>query len=116
MMDGLEESQMPFADDDLFEMANLYPRTTGLPMTVWVSPRGNARHDARLKVSRVGGDRMAPDDMAVVAIRPRAALVVGDLPGRDLVVQWIDLNRTALIEYWEGQLDTIELGARLRRV
>jgi len=26
--------------DELFEMANLFPRTTGLPMTVWVSPRG----------------------------------------------------------------------------
>ena len=24
--------------DDLFEMANLFPRTTGLPMTVWVRP------------------------------------------------------------------------------
>ncbi len=34
--------------DDLFEMANLYPRETGLPMTVWVSPRGNARHDVRM--------------------------------------------------------------------
>jgi hypothetical protein len=30
--------------DELFEMANLFPRTTGLPMTVWVSPRGNTRH------------------------------------------------------------------------
>jgi hypothetical protein len=25
--------------EDLFEMPNLYPSTTGLPMTVWVSPR-----------------------------------------------------------------------------
>ena len=33
---------------DLFEMANLYPDTTGLPMTVWVSPRGDARHDVRV--------------------------------------------------------------------
>jgi len=24
---------------DLFKMANLYPNTTGLPMTIWVSPR-----------------------------------------------------------------------------
>jgi hypothetical protein len=28
--------------DELFEMANLFPRTTGLAMTLWVSPRGNA--------------------------------------------------------------------------
>ena len=30
--------------EDLFEMANLFPRTTGLPMTVWLSARGKARH------------------------------------------------------------------------
>jgi hypothetical protein len=30
--------------EDLFEMANLYPDITGLPVTVWVSPRGAARH------------------------------------------------------------------------
>jgi hypothetical protein len=30
--------------DELFGMANLFPRTTGLPMTTWVSPRGNAQH------------------------------------------------------------------------
>ena len=44
--------------DELFEMGNLFPRTTGLPMTVWVSPRGNARHDARVKVNMTHGDQM----------------------------------------------------------
>jgi hypothetical protein len=34
-------------DLDLFEMANLYPRTTGLSMTLWISPK----HDARVKVN-----------------------------------------------------------------
>ena len=33
-------------DLDLFEMANIYPKNTGLPMTVWVSPRGHAKHAA----------------------------------------------------------------------
>jgi len=31
-------------EDDLFAMINLYPQSTGLSMTVWASPRGNARH------------------------------------------------------------------------
>ncbi len=42
-------------EDDLYEMANLFPRTTGLPMIVWVSPRGRARHDAWIKVSLTPG-------------------------------------------------------------
>ncbi len=36
-------SRQPLPSDeeaDLFEMANLYPLTTGFPMTVWVSPGG----------------------------------------------------------------------------
>jgi hypothetical protein len=43
---GSNDAQPP-ETDDLFETANLFPRTTGLPMTVWVTSRGNARHDAK---------------------------------------------------------------------
>ena len=42
---------MSETSEDLFEMANLYPATTGLPMTIWVSPQGNARHDVRVEVN-----------------------------------------------------------------
>ena len=35
---------------DLFDIANLFPATAGLPMTAWPSPRGNARHGVRIKV------------------------------------------------------------------
>ena len=43
-------------EQDLFEMVNLYPRTTGLPVTVWVSSRGG--NDFRVKVATTPGDRM----------------------------------------------------------
>ena len=46
-------------DVDLFEMANLFPATTGLPMTVWVSPKGNARHAVRIKVNMAHGNQMS---------------------------------------------------------
>jgi hypothetical protein len=49
--DADPEEAIESDERDLFEMANLYPDTTGLPMTVWVSPRGTARHDARIKVN-----------------------------------------------------------------
>ena len=57
-------------DDDLFLMANLRPDETGLPMVIWVSERGNARHDARVKVSQAHGSRIDPNNTASVAIRP----------------------------------------------
>jgi hypothetical protein len=105
-------------DADTYEMANLYPRDTGLPMTVWVSPRGRARHDARIKVCRTHGDRMDGTNLAVVAIRPSPHVVHGPLSQSDFtpVAAWISLNEDVLIGYWDGTLSTMELFARLRRL
>ena len=64
--------------EDLFEMANLYPDTTGLPMTIWVSPRGNARHDVRVEVNMTHGDQMNVSNAAVVAVRPRPRVLAGN--------------------------------------
>jgi len=62
--------------EDLFEMANLYPDTTALPMTVWISPRGNARHDVLVKVNTTHGNQISIANTAVVGARairaPRA--------------------------------------------
>lgn len=102
--------------DELFEMANLYPRTTGLPMTVWVSPRGNARHDVRIKVNMTHGNQMTVDNTAVVAVRPVPHLIAGRLSVDDqrAVFDWIALNATAIINYWDGALDTVQLSQLLR--
>jgi hypothetical protein len=57
-------------------------RTTGLPMTVSVSPRGNARRDVQVKVNMTHGDQMNIADTAVVGVRPAPHAVAGDLsPG-----------------------------------
>lgn len=103
--------------DDLFEMANLYPRDTGLPMTVWVSPKGRARHDVRVKVCLTPGDRMDADNTAVAAVRPEARLVHGDLPPAQMqaVARWIEINQAALIDYWEGRMSTIDSPASFGR-
>jgi 3-methyladenine DNA glycosylase AlkD len=105
-------------DLDLFKMANLYPRNTGLPMTVWVSPRGRAQHAARIKVSKPHGDRMDLSNFAVVGINPAPALIEGSLSTPDLraVTRWIDRNRDALNDLWDGKIDGIELAARLVKV
>ena len=104
--------------DELFEMANLFPRTTGLPMTVWVSPRGNARHDVRIKVNMTHGDQMNIANTAIVGVRPSPHVIAGHLPPDDLraVFEWISLNTAALVDYWDGRIDTIELGQLLKRI
>jgi hypothetical protein len=104
--------------DELFEMANLFPRTTGLPMTVWVSPRENARHDVRVKVNMTHGDQMNIANTAIVGVRPSPHVIAGHLPPDDqrAVFEWVSLNTDAIIEYWDGRIDTIELGQLLKRL
>ena len=50
---------------------------TGLPMSVWVSPRGSARHDLRIKVNMTHGSQMSIDNTAVVVLRPVPRVVAG---------------------------------------
>jgi hypothetical protein len=104
------------AEDELFEMANLYPRTTGLPMTVWVGPRGNARHDVRVKVNMTHGNQMNIDNTAVVGVRPSPHLIAGQLTTDDegAVAAWIALNADAIVAYWNGDIDTLELVRALK--
>ena len=101
---------------DFFLMANLRPATTGLPMVVWVSERGLARDDVRVKVSTVHGARVQYANMATVAVRPAPRLVAGQLSAADLqaVSGWIRLNEASLGAYWDCQIDTAELIQRLR--
>jgi Domain of unknown function (DUF4160) len=104
---------------DPFDMANLSPTLTGLPMIVWISERGRARHDARVKVSLVHGRRAHPNRTASVSVRPTIEIVAGpelDRGDMELVRQWIELNREAIIGYWNGDLLTDEIIGRLKPV
>jgi hypothetical protein len=94
--------------EDLFEIANLYPDTTGLPMTVWISPRGNARHNVRVKVNITHGNQMSIASIAVVGGRLTPRVISGQLSPGDAqtVFRWIALNTDALVAYWEGRIDT----------
>src|ERR1700733_4952118 len=104
--------------DELHEMANLYPRTTGLPMTIWLGPRGNARHDVRIKVNMTHGDQMNIENTAVVSVRPSPPLVAGRLSPDDerKVADWVTLNTAAIVSYWDGDIDTLELVQALKRL
>lgn len=78
-----------------FEMANLFPKHTGLPFVVWISTRGGARHDVRVKVS--ANAKAMPGE-----------IIEGEMDAEAfrLLEAWICLNRSPLISYWEGEIDT----------
>ena len=102
---------------DTYEMANLSPATTGLPLTIWVSPRGLARHDARIKVSLTPG-KMDVTNIAVVAIRPEPKALTPGLGTDEFskIERWIKINQDALLDYWNETIDTGELIPRLKKI
>jgi hypothetical protein len=105
-------------ETDLFEMSNLYPKHTGLPMTVWVGVKGGARHDVQVKICRAHGNHMDIHDTAVVSVRPTPELIEGPLRSADLkaVQAWIALNAKAIIGHWDGDLDSMDLALALQKL
>ena len=66
----------------LYEMANLFPKHTGLPFVVWMSYKGGAQHDVCVNVSH--GPKAIPSEMVSVAIRPKVRVVEGKMNASDL--------------------------------
>ncbi len=91
-----------------FDMANLRPERTGLPFVVFISQKGGARHDVRIKLARAA--KVRPSEMPTVAVRPAPRLIRGEMNSREfeLVKQWIELNRGVLIDYWDGTIEYTE--------
>lgn len=105
-------TQAPLSSDKLFLMTNLYPHRTNLPMTVWVSPRGGARHDVRIKVNREHGPKAVLDNYVNVAVRPEPHLVRASLPAadREAVFRWVKMNEKVLLDHWNGLIDGVAVG------
>jgi hypothetical protein len=85
----------------------LYSKHTGLPFVVWISYKGGAQHDVRVKVS--DGPKVLPSQMVSVAIRPQVRVVEGKISVSDLALltKWIELNHDVLVvQYWDGEIDT----------
>ena len=105
-----EEPNRPAAAQGqaLFDMANLRPEKTGLPFVVFISQRGGAPHDVRVKIAP--GPKVRPSEMVTVALRPDTRIVRGRLDPSGLAVlrRWIELNRETLIKYWDGDIEYTE--------
>ena len=106
---------------DLYAMANLQPKTTGLPMTVYISNR-TAGHEPRVAISQQHGDQTNASDLFFMTIEDNPR-IIGKLAGirvSDLmkVHQLLMANRGLLLHYWyqEPPLDTLDMLLKLTRV
>jgi hypothetical protein len=104
------------ATDVFFEMANLGQKHTGLPFVVWISVRGGARHDVRVKVSQ--NLKATAGQLVSVAIRPEVRVVAGEMSASDLALlrQWIRLNEDVIVRYWNSEIDTLDALEEIRAI
>jgi len=107
-------------DARLTEMVNLPRRESLLPMVVYCSPR-NAKHDVRVKVSPVHGDRMLEDEAINVALRPTPHYPDDEmrrLSTRDFrtIAAWIVKNQQPIIDYWDMKIDTGEFRRQIAAI
>ena len=108
MKDLLETKARQSESDALFEMANLFPKHTGLPFVVWISIGQGVRNEVRVKVSP--GPKAIPSQMTSVAIRPNVHVIQGEISPTDLnlLTRWIELNEDVILRYWDGSIDTVD--------
>ena len=99
-----------------YVMINLRGRSTGLPMNIWIGPKGGARHGPRIKVQMNHRQRFDLKNLAVVntAIDPEVS--EGRLSAEDLelVQRYIKLNFRAIMAHWREETDGVELAQALR--
>lgn len=102
-------------DLELEEMVSYRKNVTGIDHTLFLSPRGNARHGPRVKVAIDPPDSLDPRSHTAT-ITLDGELVAGDV-APDLLRQvqrFIRANREALLDYWDYRIDTDQLRQRLR--
>jgi hypothetical protein len=91
----------------LFLMANLSPRLTGLPFSIWISPRGDAQHAVRVMLSL--RPKMVPSEMASVTVEAPIKEIGNERQLSDqqlkLLRRWIELNREVIVKFWNGEIE-----------
>ena len=102
---------------DLYEMANISTNRTGLPVTVFCSPKGRAKHECRVKVSNIKGGINEYDVFSIsvkdLSIEGYCKLSSDDL---ETVRWWIHRNRFAILDFWKERLDTLEFLQELKPI
>ena len=101
------------------EIVSYRKDVTGIDHTVFISPKGHTRHGPRIKLAIDPPDSVDPrGKTASVAINDAAVVAGENIPAVvfDQVRRFIDLNRAALLDYWDYRIDTEQLRRRIKPI
>ena len=99
----------------IFDMANLPPRRTGLKYQIWYGSKVS-KHLPRIKVSLKDSEL----SIEILSHKVRGDESKIDSSDLKLILEWIDLNKEVLLDYWEnadsGSIDPVEVAQRITKV
>ena len=105
---------------NIFGMANLYPKRTGLPVIIWVDSVGIARNNKhylpRVKIQNTPGNKATLDTFSVLISKtPRILSGKCKLSSDDLqtMFNYVSEHCQDLMDLWNQKIDEDELKERL---
>jgi hypothetical protein len=107
----------------LWEQANFRPKSTGLEMNIFISSgyvEGKMlKHSPRLKVSKNYNDKFDAYNTFTVTISDHPEVIgLNDISRKDInsLKEFIKLNKETLLQYWNLEIDTMEMTQQLQKV
>lgn len=103
--------------DQLFEMSNYRPKTTGLPMVIWLETKsGKEKHGPRIKVQKKHGNKIKAGEWVAVTVSDEPKIADGSgLSNSDftLVSMFILQNKKSILDLWNGKIDSAEFAQKI---
>jgi len=103
---------------NLWEMANLRPKDTGIDnYVIWISSGEAVQHGPRIKIAKgLKWDKKNNATLPLTGL-PR---IIGDIGVTQdefsKIVEWINLNKDALMLFWNSELSTKEILELLKKI
>ena len=108
-------------EESIFEMSNIRPEESGLPMVIWVSPKtGNEGYNARIKVERSYGNKAKKDMFTMTIDKTNPEIIAGDqgsISNKDVekVKDFIRNNYTNLISLWNDNISPTQFTLKIKK-
>jgi hypothetical protein len=108
-----------YSDDaEDFDMVALRTKFTGVDNTIFVSPKGHARHAARIKIAIDPPQKLSASGATAIMAIHDCGIVSPTASVPPLIVrqaaQFIERNRDVLMDFWSENIAVEELLARLK--
>jgi hypothetical protein len=105
-------SELKLDEEDLFEMANVREKQSGIPYVIFISSKDAAlsKHGPRIKVSN-RHDRWDPSSNFVITVPELRVVGTATFSSDQLedIKDWIRLNKDLIVKYWNKEIDDQEL-------